>query len=1529
MKSIPKKILSLAMALFLVIGTIAPVMLTAHAADYVITSSEYLGGSPYGGGNTNARAEINDGELHGLCAEPAKDVGAPGTAVTLLDADATIRGLCYFASQTSDLAELWRIHHAAAEHLGLNNAGMDAGVRQYLADAPNADVPDNFLTYVGTPADGGQTMIVWGLKTQGTLSLTKASSKPEITNDNGCYSLLGAVYGVYNTANDARGDNARVATLTTDASGHADAITLDENTYYLREITAPTGMSLNPTVYTAEVRSGENTDVAVTDTPISDPINIALHKRASVNGQIVEVASGALAGAEYIYRYYAGQYDTAAAADASGTFTRSWTYKTNANGRIVFDDESFKVSGDPLYYNANGHVTCPIGTVTIQETKAPNGFLLDPTVYVTHITADGSGAESVDTYNAPTAPEPVQTGDIQVRKSAEDGPQYAVGVRFHLAGSSAIGAAVDLYETTNSSGVATFSNVPIGTNYSLTEVDTASKYVVPAIQSGITVTYNTTTGTTVQNVLKRGSLAVTKTSEDGRVFGVQFHLHGTSLSGATVDLYETTNSSGVATFSNVLISGSTPYTLEEVGTKAWYYTPATQNVAILQDTTTNATVANVLKRGTVKVTKTAEDGLVEGLKFHLVGTSLSGAAVDLYATTDSSGMATFSNVLISGDTPYTLEEVGTPVRYVVPAAQMVTVVTDITTEKTFSNILKKFRVTVSKQDMEKGNAQGDATLAGASYGVYKAGVLQDTYTTDENGQFTTKYYVCGNDWTTKEISPSTGYLLNTTVYPIDAAAGNFAVQYSDTAVTVNEQVIKGDIALVKHTDNGDTQIETPEVGAEFDVYLKAAGSYAAAKPTERSHLVCDENGYAQTQKLPYGVYTMHQTKSWEGRDMMADFDVFIGQDGQTYHYIINNGYPWFYVKVVKADAETSQPIAAAGTGFQIYRADGSLVKTTFTYPTPTTIDTFYTNNDGYLITPEQLPYGRDYRLVEVQAPEGYVLNSTPVHFDVTPENSIAEGNITYVKVVQPDMAQKGVINISKSGEVFATVTEANGVYQPVYEVRGLPDAVYQVIAAEDIVTPDGTVRAVKGSVVDTVTTDADGKAASKALYLGQYDVIEATAPEGYVLDATPHNVSLTYAGQDIEVTSASISASDARQHLSIDLNKAMEQDEAFGIGTNGEMANVSFGLYAAADITAADGAVIPTNGLIELVTPEKNGKINFLSDLPIGTYYAKEKATDPHYLLNSDKYPIKFNYAGQDTATVVAGNPTITNQLLRGVIQGHKTSTDGTALAGAVFGLFAPDAINFTADAAIQTASSGTDGGFSFAGVRYGDWQVVELTAPEGYVLDAAPHKVSIHDDGQVVTVEAVNRAVPAIHTTATVDGSHEALAIRKVTLVDTVSYSNLIIGKTYTVSGSLMDRETGKAVLDAQNSPVTASTTFTATAENGSVDVIFNFDASGLAQHSVVVFESLTKDGETCAIHADLADEGQTVRFEMPIGKITLTDQPTLGGHLLSGNPLTGDMFNAILWIALGTTALLGMGVVICVARTHKSKKAKHNETK
>lgn len=895
--------------------------------------------------------------------------------------------------------------------------------------------------------------------------------------------------------------------------------------------------------------------------------------------------------------------------------------------------------------------------------------------------------------------------------------------------------------------------------------------------------------------------------------------------------------------------------------------------------------------GNLKLVKTSEDGNVANIEFTVKGDDYSKTV-----KTNSKGEFELTD-LVPGK--YTVTE-QTPTEYAEQKSKTVNVESGKTATVSFSNVLKKWNLTVTKTDAETKSAQGDATLAGAVYGIYNNGKLVDKYTTDKNGSFTTSYYVCGDNWTLKEIEPSEGYLLDETEYHIGAEAKKYALENNSVSIGVTEDILKGKIAIIKHTDDGSTKIETPEKGAEFQVYLKSSGSYAKATESERDTLVCDEYGFAETKELPYGTYTVHQTKGWNGTEFIADFDVFVNENGKTYKYLINNSSLESYVKIVKVDSETGKQIPYAGAGFQIYNPDGKLVTMKYSYPTVTEIDTFYTNSDGYLITPESLPYGKGYSVIEVQAPYEYILDSTPVYFDITAEKISEENGVTIVKTEKKNTPQKGTITVEKTGEIFSNVTssgEKEIVYQPEYSVNGLSGAVFEIYADADIKTPDGTVRAKKDELVATLKTNTKGTATSKLLYLGKYRVVETVAPYGTVINPEPHTVELTYSGQNEKVTNTSTSFTNDRQKVEIDLTKILEQDEKFNIGNNDEILNVSFGLYADEDLKAANGTVIPKDGLLEIITCDEKGKATFTTDLPIGSYYVKEISTDSHYILSEKKYPVVFEYAGQDTATVhisVNDGEPIENEIIYGTIQGLKIDREtGENIAGALFGLFGINETEFTEETAILTSESNKEGIFTFENVPYGEYIVRELKPATGYIPNGESYPVTILENKEVVEINVLNDKIPELKTTAAIDGKKEFTANGDITIDDVVSYKNLTVGKEYTVSGVLMDKSTGKAFL-VDGKEVCSEVTFTPETADGEVTVSFTFDGSVITKDTeIVVFETLYRDETEIAVHADIEDKDQTV---------TIHPQPE------PEKPQTGDNSNLGFWIGLGSVAVGGL---------------------
>ncbi|WP_302941685.1 SpaA isopeptide-forming pilin-related protein [uncultured Ruminococcus sp.] len=853
----------------------------------------------------------------------------------------------------------------------------------------------------------------------------------------------------------------------------------------------------------------------------------------------------------------------------------------------------------------------------------------------------------------------------------------------------------------------------------------------------------------------KGNIIINKTAEDGIIGQREFRVTWTQ-NGKSHSKTAKTNSSGIAEFKGLNVYDLTSkkaisYTISEINVDTRYETPKAQNVTLTSgdvDLTVNVRFNNELKTGSIKINKQSEDNQNGGREFTVTG---NGKTYSI--KTGSDGVAILSDIPVYDSNNqkivYTISEKNVPIKYVVPASQTVTLTADETTSVTFENVLKKFTLEVTKKDSEKAEKQGDASLAGAVYGVFKDSVLIDEYTTDENGYFKTKEYVCGN-YTVQEISPSEGYLLDKTVYSVGAEAENYSIEHNPISMTVTEDVIKGNIAIIKHSDDGSTQIETPEVGAEFEVYLKSSGSYEAAKDSEKDYLVCDENGYAATKKLPYGIYVVHQTKGWESTEYMEDFEVVISENEKEYFYLLNDAVKKSFVKIVKKDAETGNVIPVSGIGFKVWDcANSEYISQKIYYPSEMILDTFYTDESGSLMLPQELAYG-DYELHEVQSAEGYVLDKNPVPFTI-------DGSVETVVVEKTNTAQKGRISVQKTGDIFTTVATASSAYTdencetivnpttytPVFASGNLSGAVFQIIAVEDIVTLDGTIRANAGDVVAEITTDENGYAETDLLYLGKYKVREITAPDGYALNAESQFVELTYAGQEIAVRdTVNTSFVNDYQGVEISLSKVMEKDELFNIGNSDEYTRVRFGLFAAENITAADGSVIPADGLISEISLAENMSAKFDTALPFGKYYVQEIATDEHYVLNGKKYLVNFEYMGQEVTTVTVDCGEFKNALKRGKISGKKVDENEKSLENALFGLFAVDTDEFTADNAYMTAVSNENGHFEFDKIPYGEYIVREIEAPTGYILSDESYPVTISEYGEIIEITAVNKPI-------------------------------------------------------------------------------------------------------------------------------------------------------------------------------------------
>ena len=966
--------------------------------------------------------------------------------------------------------------------------------------------------------------------------------------------------------------------------------------------------------------------------------------------------------------------------------------------------------------------------------------------------------------------------------------------------------------------------------------------------------------------LENGNLEIIKTSEDGIVANIEFTVTG---NGKTYNVK--TDSNGKIKIPN-LTAGE--YTVTEK-VPVRYESQQSKKVTVQAGKTASVSFSNTLKKGAIKINKQSEDGEVGNRTFEIKG---NGKTYTI--NTNSDGIAMISDIPVydkdNNKITYTISEKNVPIKYVVPANQKVTLTADATTTKTFKNVFKKFTAEIIKKDSEYDSAQGDGSLAGAVYGIYKGDELVDTYTTDENGYFKTKEYVCGDNWTIREVSPSEGYLLDETVYSVGAEAKNYTVEKNTVKMTVKEDVIKGKISIIKHSDDGTTQIETPEQGAEFEVYLKSSGSYENAKDSEKDHLVCDKNGFDETKFLPYGIYIVHQTKGWENTEWMQDFEVVISENEKNYFYLINDAVLTSLVKIVKKDAETGNIIPVSGIGFKVWDCQNECyVEQTINYPTQITIDTYYTDESGSLMMPSELVYG-NYELHEVQTANGYVLDETPVPFAI-------DGQEEVITVEKFNTAQKGKISVRKTGDIFARVqrtssayTDEDGnlvenpaTYTPVFETGNLAGAVFQVIAFEDIITADGTVRAKAGDVVAELITDENGYAETDLLYLGKYEVKEITAPDGYVLNTESQFVELVYAGQEIEVRNTVNTAFvNDYQRVEISLEKILEQDETFGVGTNEEYKNVRFGLFAEEEITAADGTEIPANGLISEISLDENMKAVFSVKLPFAKYYVREIFTDEHYILGDKKYSFDFKYS-EEAETVIIDCGEFENKLKRGTVKGLKLDENNEPLVNAVFGLFKPDCTEFTEENALMTAKSNDKGCFSFADIPFGEFLVCEIEAPTGYILSDKVYQVNITEDGQTVEITAENKPITVEFSKRDTEGNE--LKGAKLQIVD--EKGNVIEEWISDGTNHIVKKlKAGKYVLTETAAP---------DGYEIATDISFEVFEDGTVKAGNTETVAVSKDGNPLIVMVDEAEEKQ-------ITPQTGDNRSKLPGIILTGTGLS-----------------------------------------
>ena len=772
------------------------------------------------------------------------------------------------------------------------------------------------------------------------------------------------------------------------------------------------------------------------------------------------------------------------------------------------------------------------------------------------------------------------------------------------------------------------------------------------------------------------------------------------------------------------------------------------------------------------------------------------------ATTGSDGKAKFDYDLLP-NTNYYVKEITAPNGYVLDTEYHLvnranSVVNDL---DNFQNAkLSDYNYSVTdkpftlKLELNKYDVLNDIKIEGVTFDISLNGKVVKSVTTDSNGYACVENLALGklngetfeNVYTVTERENdkyimldengelSRSFTVTTTIADIEDGTNPVITYTADIPNTL--QLV--DLKVHKVDEFGN-----PIKGVAFDIVptqdIAFNGKTVQKKGESVGTVVTDEQGYVSSTYTEYETdgtqgytktipiypnfeYELVEVSAPEPYVISAENTKFTAKSDKAdtltipHEVTVTNDVQRGTLEVYKADSETKKPLP--GVEFEVRAAEDFAIGGKQLHKKGDVICKMTTDSTGHADTGNaQMYVGAKYTLTETKAAEGYAINSDSKTF----EFKFTGNSVSYSKLnidVGND-SQKGKISVYKSGDAFTGVTamgsaisvDENGeimesgqtTYKPVFTECALSGAVFQVTATEDIVTADGTVHAKAGDVVAEIMTDENGYGETEPLYLGRYEVREIKAPFGYVMNSEPKYAELIYAGQEFEVRdTVDIEFENEYQRVMIRLSKTMENDELFGIGSNGEYKNVRFGLFAAEDITAANGTSIPAGGLISEISLEEDMSAQFDTALPFGKYYVQEIATDEHYVLNGEKYLVTFEYMGQDIQTVDIDCGEFENIIKRGRIEGHKTDDKSEPLENALFGLFRTDCTEFTESNAIMTAISDEKGYFEFGNIPYGEYVVREIKAPRGYILSNKSYPVSISEDGEVIEITAENKPI-------------------------------------------------------------------------------------------------------------------------------------------------------------------------------------------